>query len=56
VFAAFERTAYTVIKGEITKFNSSPGTRRGVLRQVRINIDLRERASADRNAFPCRCI
>jgi hypothetical protein len=29
VFAAFERTAYTVTKGEITKFNSSPGTRRG---------------------------
>src|ERR1700716_2795487 len=29
VFAALERTAYTVTKGEITKFNSSPGTRRG---------------------------
>jgi hypothetical protein len=29
VFAAFERSAYTVTKGEITKFNSSPGTRRG---------------------------
>ena len=29
VFAAFERAAYTVVKGEIAKFNSSPGTRRG---------------------------
>jgi hypothetical protein len=29
VFAAFERAAYTVTKGEIAKFNSSPGTRRG---------------------------
>ena len=30
VFAAFEREAYTVTKGEITKFDSSPGkTRRG---------------------------
>ncbi len=29
VFAAFERTAYVVTKGGITKFNSSPGTRRG---------------------------
>ena len=25
VFVAFDRTAYTVTKGEITKFNSSPG-------------------------------
>ena len=30
VFEAFERTAYTVTQGEITKFDSSPGrTRRG---------------------------
>jgi hypothetical protein len=30
VFVAFERTAYTVTKGEITKFDSTPGkTRRG---------------------------
>ena len=29
VFVAFERSAYTVTKGEITKFNSSPRTRRG---------------------------
>jgi len=29
VFVAFDRTAYTVIKGEITKFNSSPGRWRG---------------------------
>ena len=30
VFVAFERAAYTVTKGEITKFDSSPGrTRRG---------------------------
>jgi len=29
VFAAFERTAYTVTKGEITKFNSWPRTWRG---------------------------
>jgi hypothetical protein len=29
VFAAFERTTYTVTEGEITKFSSSPGTRRG---------------------------
>src|SRR6267142_1693902 len=29
VFAAFERAAYTVTQGEITKFNSSPKTRRG---------------------------
>jgi hypothetical protein len=29
VFAAYERSAYVVTKGEIAKFNSSPGTRRG---------------------------
>ena len=29
VFAAFERTDYTVTKDEVTKFNSSPRTRRG---------------------------
>jgi hypothetical protein len=30
VFVAFEHTAYTVTKGEITKFDSTPGrTRRG---------------------------
>jgi hypothetical protein len=29
VFVGFERDAYTVTKGEITKFSSSPGTRRG---------------------------
>jgi hypothetical protein len=30
VFVAFERSAYTVSKGEITKFDSTPGrTRRG---------------------------
>ena len=29
VFAAFKRVAYVVTKGEITKFNSSPGRWRG---------------------------
>ena len=29
VFVAFGRDAYTVIEGEITKFNSSPGRLRG---------------------------
>jgi hypothetical protein len=29
VFVAFERDAVTVTEGAITKFNSSPGTRRG---------------------------
>jgi hypothetical protein len=29
VFAAFERAAYVVIKGEITKFGSSPGVHWG---------------------------
>lgn len=29
VFVAFEHTAYTVTKGEITKFTSSPGVQRG---------------------------
>ena len=29
VFVAFRRDAYTVTKGEITKFNSSPGRLRG---------------------------
>jgi hypothetical protein len=29
VFVAFDRTAYTVTEGEITKFNSSPGRWRG---------------------------
>ncbi len=33
VVAAFERTNYTVTKGEITKFNSSPWTRRGFCAQ-----------------------
>jgi len=29
VFVCFEHSAYTVTKGEITKFNSSPGVLRG---------------------------
>ena len=29
VFVAFERSAYSVIKGKITKFNSSPGRLHG---------------------------
>jgi hypothetical protein len=29
VFVAFEHSAYKVSKGEITKFNSSPGVQRG---------------------------
>ena len=29
VFVGFERDAYTVTKGEITRFKSSPGTTRG---------------------------
>ena len=29
VFVAFERNAYTVTKGQITRFKSSPGTTRG---------------------------
>ncbi|MGH7040408.1 MAG: GFA family protein, partial [Stellaceae bacterium] len=34
VFVAFERTAYTVTQGEITKFDSTPGrTRRGFCRR-----------------------
>ena len=32
-FVAFERAAYTVVKGEITKVNSSLGTRRGFCAQ-----------------------
>ena len=33
VFVAFEHAYYTVTKGEITKFNSSPRTRRGFCAQ-----------------------
>jgi len=32
VFVGFEREAYTVTKGEIAKFKSSPGTTRGFCR------------------------
>jgi hypothetical protein len=32
VFVGFEHTAYTVTRGEITKFKSSPGTTRGFCR------------------------
>src|SRR5437899_4211364 len=32
VFVGFERDAYTVTKGEIEKFKSSPGTTRGFCR------------------------
>jgi len=33
VFVAFPKTVYTLTKGEITKFSSSPGTRRGFCSQ-----------------------
>ena len=56
---AFERAAYTVTKGEITKFDSSPGKNpAGILCPAWVNIDMRKpaRATVDGNAFPCRRI
>jgi hypothetical protein len=55
VFVAFSHDAYTVTKGEITKFNSSPGKVARVLRKVRLNLDMRRRILV-RNAFPHRRI
>ena len=55
VFVAFDRAAYTVSKGEITRFELDAGENHaGILRPVRLNPDLRSREPADRNAFPCR--
>ena len=52
VFVAFERDAYTVTKVEINKFDSSPGRNAArILRQMRVNIDLRKRTTANANAF-----
>jgi hypothetical protein len=42
VFVAFDRTAYAVTKGEITKFKVA-----GILRQVWVDVDLRRRALVD---------
>ena len=56
VFVAYEHSAYSVT-GEITKFDSTPArTRWGVLRPLRLDVDLREpaRGAGDGNAFPCR--
>ena len=48
VFVAFERTAYRVTRGEITKFEFDAGANPArVLQPVRINIDLRKRELAD---------
>ena len=55
VFVAFRRDAYAVTKGEITKFNSSPGRWRGFLRKMRVHLDLRRRKLVG-NAFSCRRI
>jgi hypothetical protein len=46
VFTAFERTAYTVTKGEITKFSSSPGSG-GDFTPSAVDVDLRKRALGD---------
>src|SRR5260370_38213501 len=45
VFAAFERTSYTVTKGEIIQFVARQVA--GILRQVRVDVDLRKRALTD---------
>ena len=48
VFVAFERAAYRVTRGEITKFDSTPGKNHtGVLRPMRVDIDVRNRGVAD---------
>lgn len=57
VFVAFEHPAYRVTQGEITKFELDAGQNAArLLRALRINIDLRKRGLADRNAFPYRCV
>ena len=43
VFVAFKRDAYVVTEGQITKFNSSPREVARILRQVRVDVDLRRR-------------
>ena len=54
VFVGFEVNAYTVTKGEIAKFKSSPDTTRGFCRSLRLHADLRDCPAADRDAFPRR--
>jgi hypothetical protein len=54
VFVSFEHSAVTVTKGEITKFNSSPGVQRGFLRALRLDTDMRERTFPDGGALPRR--
>ena len=55
VFVAFERAAYTVTHGEITKFEFDAGADNArILRTVRLDLDLRGGQPADRNALPCR--
>ena len=46
VFAAFERTAYTVTKGEITKFVRRPAVA-GILRQVRSTLTCESERSTE---------
>jgi hypothetical protein len=55
VFAAFKNAAYVVTKDEIIKVQFVARQVAGILRQVRVDVDLRRRALA-RNAFPYRCI
>ena len=52
VFAAFARAAHVVTKGEITKLGSLPGVQRGILRQMRVELDLRKRAAETETDFP----
>ena len=55
VFVAFKRDAWRLTEGQITKFNSSTRQVAGILRQVRVDVDLRKR-TLERNAFSPRRI
>jgi hypothetical protein len=55
VFVAYERSAYTVTKGEITKFESTPGkTQRGFCARCGSTLTCENCRPAHSHGFPCR--
>jgi hypothetical protein len=55
VFVAYDRTAYTITKGEITKFESTPGkTERGFCARCGSTLTCETVRPAYSDRFPCR--
>lgn len=54
VFVSFADDSVSMTSGEITKYESSPGVERGFLRALRLDADMRQSETAERDALPYR--